>query len=106
MTKQADTNDGTVLVLDVELERRIVAAARVIGVDPTEFIVRALQQRVAEALGEKTAIRRTTASTHPSGEGGAEPGEEVEPVPEHQGRGPWAIRPTRGIVLRSVAEAT
>src|SRR3982074_3064239 len=95
MTKQADTNDETVLVLDVELERRIVAAARVVGVDPAEFIVRALQQGVAEALGEKTAVRRSAASTRRSVEGAAEPGEEVELVPEHQALGPWAIRQHR-----------
>jgi len=45
-------NDA-VLVLDAELERRIAAAARVVDVAPTEFIVRAIQQRCAEVLGEQ-----------------------------------------------------
>ena len=40
------------LVLDAELERRILAAARIVGLDPTEFIVRAVQRRCAEVLGE------------------------------------------------------
>jgi len=42
-----------VLVLDAELERRIAAAARLVDLAPTEFIVLAVQQRCAEVLGER-----------------------------------------------------
>jgi hypothetical protein len=42
-----------VLVLDVEFERRIEAAARLVGIDPAEFIARAVQHRCADVLGER-----------------------------------------------------
>ncbi len=71
----------SVLVLDQELERRVAAAARLVGVNPDEFIVRAIQVGVAKTLGEPDAVSQ----------------------PEAQGS--WAIRPMPGRVLRLVADA-
>jgi hypothetical protein len=71
----------TVLVLDEELERRVAAAAHLAGIDPREFIVRAIQASVARTLGE------------PGG------GDHL------QATGRWAIRPTPTAVLRLVGEA-
>jgi len=75
-------NDA-VLVLDAELERRIAAAARVLDVAPTEFIVQAVQQRCAEVLGERwrSALSMDT-------------------------RALWAIRPTPTRVLQIISDVS
>ncbi len=82
MTPGTIANDA-VLVLDTELERRIAAAARVVGVAPAEFIARAIQRRCAEVLGEQQA---TAVSV--------------------DGSVLWAIRPTPSRVLRIVAQVS
>jgi hypothetical protein len=69
------------LVLDEELEQRVLAAARLVGVDPDEFIVRAIQAGVAKTLEEADTLSQPTAP------------------------GPWAIRPMPSSVLRLVADA-
>jgi len=75
-------NDA-VLVLDAELDRRIAAAALVLDVAPTEFIVRAVQQRCAEVLGEqwRSAVSPDT-------------------------RAVWAIRPTPTRVLQIISDVS
>jgi hypothetical protein len=80
MTVLARTKD-TVLVLDEELDRRVRAAAHLVGVNPDAFIVRAIQAGVAKALGE------------------------ADVVSQPESRESWAIRPTPSSVLRLVADA-
>lgn len=82
MTPGTIANDA-VLVLDAELERRIAAAALVLDVAPTEFIVRAVQQRCAEVLGEqwRSAVSPDT-------------------------RAVWAIRPTPTRVLQIISDVS
>ena len=45
--------DSSVLVLSEELERRIVVAARLSGLDPAAFIVAAARDRCADVLAEE-----------------------------------------------------
>ncbi len=61
------TSSGTVLMFEAEFERRIEAAAGLVGLDPTEFISRAVQQRCAEVLGEGVAVGGTRAGTAATG---------------------------------------
>jgi hypothetical protein len=93
-------------MLDLEFERRIEAAARLVGVDPTEFIARAVQHRWAEVLGEPgyecgTAANTSAGSGRPAEKHDARGGQAFD----QRTNGPWAIRPTPARVLRTIAGA-
>jgi hypothetical protein len=93
-------------MLDLEFERRIEAAARLVGVDPTEFIARAVQHRCAEVLGEPGYECGTAANTSAgSGRPAAKPDAPGGQAFDQRTNGPWAIRPTPSRVLRTIAEA-
>jgi hypothetical protein len=101
------SSKDTVLLLDPEFERRIEAAARLIGIDPAEFIARAVQHRCADVLGEAgpgsgSAAHASASTGRPAATNDAHGSQAFD----QRRNGPWAIRPTPDRVLRTIAEAS
>jgi DNA-binding XRE family transcriptional regulator len=101
------SSKDTVLLLDPEFERRIEAAARLIGIDPAEFIARAVQHRCADVLGEAgpgsgSAAHASASTGLPAATNDAHGSQAFD----QRRNGPWAIRPTPDRVLRTIAEAS